>query len=200
MILDPNFILRVGLALLSAAVLSFAVTPLVKRLAQKVGAMDVPTDSRRMHHHPIPRMGGLAIFLAFLASVLIFAYPEIDREIRAMPDGYDTYVGERGVMLSGGQKQRLSIARLFLKNPQILILDEATSALDSVTEQRIQNALDTLARGRTCIIIAHRLSTVQGADRVAVIDGAHVCEQGPPAELIARDGKYAALCRAQHLI
>ena len=127
-------------------------------------------------------------------------YAEIDREIRAMPDGYDTYVGERGVMLSGGQKQRLSIARLFLKNPQILILDEATSALDSVTEQRIQNALDTLARGRTCIIIAHRLSTVQGADRVAVIDGAHVCEQGTPAELIARDGKYAALCRAQHLI
>ncbi len=84
MILDPNFILRVGLALLSAAVLSFAVTPLVKRLAQKVGAMDVPTDGRRMHHHPIPRMGGLAIFLAFLASVLIFAYPEIDREIRGI--------------------------------------------------------------------------------------------------------------------
>ena len=84
MILDPNFILRVGLALLSAAVLSFAVTPLVKRLAQKVGAMDVSTDSRRMHHHPIPRMGGLAIFLAFLASVLIFAYPEIDREIRGI--------------------------------------------------------------------------------------------------------------------
>ena len=127
-------------------------------------------------------------------------YAEIDREIRAMPDGYDTYVGERGVMLSGGQKQRLSIARLFLKIPQILIVDEATSALDSGTEQRIQNALDTLARGRTCIIIAHRLSTVQGADRVAVIDGARVCEQGTPAELIARDGKYAALCRAQHLI
>ncbi len=84
MILDPNFILRVGLALLSAAVLSFAVTPLVKRLAQKVGAMDVPTDGRRMHHHPIPRMGGLAIFIAFLASVLIFAYPEIDREIRGI--------------------------------------------------------------------------------------------------------------------
>lgn len=125
---------------------------------------------------------------------------EIDREIRAMPDGYDTYVGERGVMLSGGQKQRLSIARLFLKNPQILILDEATSALDSVTEQRIQHALDTLARGRTCILIAHRLSTVQGADRIAVIDGARICEQGTPAELIARDGEYAALCRAQHLI
>ena len=125
---------------------------------------------------------------------------EIDREIRAMPDGYDTYVGERGVMLSGGQKQRLSIARLFLKNPQILILDEATSALDSVTEQRIQRALDTLARGRTCILIAHRLSTVQGADRIAVIDGARICEQGTPAELIARDGEYAALCRAQHLI
>ena len=125
---------------------------------------------------------------------------EIHSEIMDMPDGYDTYIGERGVMLSGGQKQRLSIARLFLKNPQILILDEATSALDSVTEQRIQHALDTLAHGRTCIIIAHRLSTVQGADRIAVIDGAHVCEQGTPAELIARNGRYAALCRAQHLI
>lgn len=87
-----------------------------------------------------------------------------------------------------------------MKNPQILILDEATSALDSVTEQRIQHALDTLARGRTCILIAHRLSTVQGADRIAVIDGARICEQGTPAELIARDGEYAALCRAQHLI
>ena len=117
-----------------------------------------------------------------------------------MPDGYDTYVGERGVMLSGGQKQRLSIARLVLKNPQILILDEATSALDSVTEQRIQRALDTLARGRTCVLIAHRLSTVQGAARIAVLDGAHICAQGTPAALIARDGKYAALCRAQHLI
>ena len=114
--------------------------------------------------------------------------------------GLDFVLNEDAVDISGGQKQRLSIARLFLKNPQILILDEATSALDSVTEQRIQHALDTLARGRTCIIIAHRLSTVQGADRVAVIDGARVCEQGTPAELIARDGKYAALCRAQHLI
>ena len=102
--------------------------------------------------------------------------------------------------LSGGQQQRVAIARALATNPKVLLCDEATSALDSVTEQRIQNALDTLARGRTCIIIAHRLSPVQGADRVAVIDGAHVCEQGTPAELIARDGKYAALCRAQHLI
>ena len=116
-----------------------------------------------------------------------------------MPDGYDTYVGERGVMLSGGQKQRLSIARLFLKNPQILILDEATSALDSVTEQRIQRAS---TRSPAAHVHPHRPPAEHraGADRIAVIDGARICEQGTPAELIARDGEYAALCRAQHLI
>lgn len=125
---------------------------------------------------------------------------EIHAEIMALPDGYDTYVGERGVMLSGGQKQRLSIARVFLKNPPVLILDEATSALDSVTEQHIQSALDALAVGRTTLIIAHRLSTVRSADRVAVIEGAHVAEQGTQAELLAKNGLYAQLCRAQGLI
>ena len=125
---------------------------------------------------------------------------EIHDEILAMPDGYDTFVGERGVMLSGGQKQRLSIARVFLKNPPVLILDEATSALDSVTEQRIQASLDALAEGRTTLIIAHRLSTVRDADRVAVVDGGGVSEQGAPDELIAQNGVYAALCRAQGLI
>ena len=124
---------------------------------------------------------------------------EIHNEIMALPDGYDTYVGERGVMLSGGQKQRLSIARVFLKNPPVLILDEATSALDSVTEQRIQASLDALSEGRTTLIIAHRLSTMRSADRVAVIEGNRILEQGRPADLIAQDGAFAALCRAQGL-
>ena len=124
---------------------------------------------------------------------------EIHAEIMAFPDGYDTYVGERGVMLSGGQKQRISIARVFLKNPPVLILDEATSALDSVTEQRIQASLDLLSEGRTTLIIAHRLSTIRNADRVAVIENNHILEQGTPSELIARRGAFAALCEAQGL-
>ena len=116
-----------------------------------------------------------------------------------MPDGFDTYIGERGVMLSGGQKQRVSIARVFLKNPPILILDEATSALDSVTEQRIQASLEALSRGRTCIVIAHRLSTIRNADRIAVVEGEGIVEMGTHAELMARGGAYAALQAAQAL-
>ena len=124
---------------------------------------------------------------------------EIYDDICAMPDGFDTYVGERGALLSGGQKQRVAIARGFLKAPPILILDEATSALDSVTEARIQGAFDRLARGRTTLIIAHRLSTIRSADRILVIQDGVIAEQGSHQELLARNGVYATLYRTQNL-
>ena len=123
---------------------------------------------------------------------------EIYDDIMAMPQGFDTYVGERGTMLSGGQKQRISIARIFLKNPSILILDEATSALDSVTEVKIQHAFDELSRGRTALIIAHRLSTVRGADRILVVEEGRIAEEGSHEVLLAKNGAYAALWRAQN--
>lgn len=124
---------------------------------------------------------------------------EIYDDIMAMPDGFDTYVGERGTLLSGGQKQRVSIARIFLKNPPILILDEATSALDSVTEAKIQSALDALAVGRTTLIIAHRLSTIRSASRILVIADGKLREQGTHDELMQRGGVYADLRRTQDL-
>ena len=122
---------------------------------------------------------------------------EIYDDIMAMPDGFQTYVGERGVMLSGGQKQRVSIARIFLKNPPILILDEATSALDSVTEARIQSAFDELAKGRTTLIIAHRLSTIRNAHRIIVVDDNRIVEEGTHEELLQSGGEYAQLYNAQ---
>ncbi len=121
----------------------------------------------------------------------------IDSFIETLPNGYDTYVGERGVKLSGGQKQRISIARAFLKNPEILILDEATSALDNVTEMQIQDALDKLCKGRTTIVVAHRLSTVKNADRIVVINNEGIVEEGTHEELIKRDGMYASLYKYQ---
>ena len=125
------------------------------------------------------------------------ARAEIHEDIMQMPDTYQTFVGERGVVLSGGQKQRISIARVFLKNPPILILDEATSALDSVTEQKIQRSLDRLSEGKTCLVIAHRLSTIRNADRIAVVDDRKIVEQGTREELLKNNGAYAALEKAQ---
>ena len=114
-----------------------------------------------------------------------------------MPEGFNTYVGERGTLLSGGQKQRISIARIFLKNPPILILDEATSALDSVTEAKIQKAFDALARGRTTLIIAHRLSTIRQASRIISIADGIITESGSHEELIAKGGMYSQLYTTQ---
>jgi ATP-binding cassette subfamily B protein len=120
----------------------------------------------------------------------------IHEEIMTFPDGYETNVGERGMLLSGGQKQRVSIARLFLKNPPVLILDEATSALDTLTEADIQHSFDELSKGRTTLVIAHRLSTVQNADEIVVIDEHGIQERGSHEELLAKNGLYASFYQA----
>ncbi|TIN71173.1 MAG: ABC transporter ATP-binding protein [Mesorhizobium sp.] len=125
---------------------------------------------------------------------------QLDGMISGLPAGYDTIIGERGVKLSGGQKQRLAIARMFLKNPPILILDEATSALDTETEREIQKSLAELAEGRTTLVIAHRLATIRGADRIVVVSESGVVEQGSHRELIRAGGIYRRLHDAQHLV
>jgi ABC-type multidrug transport system fused ATPase/permease subunit len=117
--------------------------------------------------------------------------------VERLPQGLDTRVGERGVKLSGGQRQRLAIARVFLKDPAVVVLDEATSSLDNESERLVEEAMEDLLRGRTTLIIAHRLSTVRRADRVLVLDRGRVVEEGTHAELLAIDGAYAKLYRGQ---
>jgi len=119
--------------------------------------------------------------------------------ILSFPDGYDTIVGERGYRLSGGEKQRIAIARVLLKDPQVLILDEATSSLDTHSERLVQAALDSALTNRTTIAIAHRLSTVVNADRIIVVSGGRIVESGTHAELLRHKGLYAALLAEQKL-
>jgi len=119
--------------------------------------------------------------------------------IRALPQGWDTRVGERGLKLSGGERQRVGIARVILKDPKILILDEATSSLDSRTEAEVQAALEEASKGRTTIVVAHRLSTIAGADHIVVLKDGRIVERGTHAELVARRGEYADLWARQAL-
>ena len=173
-------------------------------------------DIERITRASLRRLVGLVqqevfLFTGSVADNIGYAKPEASREeiiaaaeraradefISALPEGYDTYVGERGVKLSGGQKQRIAIARIFLKDPQILILDEATSALDNVTEHELQHELDMLCRGRTTIVVAHRLSTVQDADEIIVLTDDGVLEQGSHGELIELGGLYKTLYESQ---
>jgi ABC-type multidrug transport system fused ATPase/permease subunit len=151
------------------------------------------------------------LFHATVRDNLLLAAPGADEEtvsraarsanaeafIRALPQGFDTIVGERGLRLSGGERQRIAIARALLKDAPILVLDEATSNVDVAAEAEIQASLERLRRGRTTLVIAHRLSTVRDADRILVIDGGRIVEEGTHGQLLGRGGRYARLVDAQ---
>ena len=173
-------------------------------------------DVRDLSHASLARIVGVVsqetyLFHASIADNLRFAKPtatqdEIERAARAaqihdlisaLPEGYDTVVGERGYRFSGGEKQRIAIARTILRDPPILILDEATSALDTETERAVQAALDELARGRTTLAIAHRLSTVRDAEQIAVLEHGRLAELGTHEELLDLGGRYASMIEAQ---
>lgn len=134
--------------------------------------------------------------------MILYIYAELSQfnGRSSMKDGYETYCGERGVQLSGGQKQRIALARAILKNPAILLLDEATSALDSVSENLVQEALEKMMNGRTCVIVAHRLSTIQKSDTISVIKNGKVVEQGSHSDLLrlGTHGSYYSLIKLQY--
>ena len=160
-------------------------------LRQRVGI--VPQDAVIFSTSALENKPGASDAEVHAAAKAAFA----DGFINALPEGYDTFLGERGVRLSGGQKQRISIARAMLKNPPLLLLDEATSALDAESERMVQAALETAMQGRTTLVIAHRLATVQKADRIIVLDHARIVEQGTHADLVALGGVYARLAALQ---
>ncbi|MBQ3216919.1 MAG: ATP-binding cassette domain-containing protein, partial [Oscillospiraceae bacterium] len=173
-------------------------------------------DIRDMTLHSLRRHIGIVqqdvfLFAGTIRDNILYGRPDASEEdvieaarraniheyITTLEQGYDTQIGERGVKLSGGQKQRLSIARVFLKDPAILILDEATSALDNTTEVLIQQSLDELCKGRTTLVVAHRLSTIRNADEIAVVIGGRITERGTHDDLIAANGTYKKLYSLQ---